>query len=85
MGNALNGETAYEIKLKEANMLGEGSFAQVYKIKRKKDGLLCAAKFFKVPLNVMNSKDEMGCERELKILKQATHPFLIQYIEEFPY
>ncbi len=33
----------------------------------------------------MNSKDEMGYERELKILKEAEHPFIIEYIEEFPF
>ena len=88
MGNAksnLNGERAYKIKLIEENKLGEGSFAMVYKIKRKLDGQFCAAKFFKVPLSLMNSKDETGYERELKILKRADHPFVIQYVEEFVY
>jgi len=33
----------------------------------------------------MSSKEEMGCERELEILKEAEHPFIIEYIEEFPY
>jgi hypothetical protein len=38
MGNDLaRGEKAYKIKLDEANKLGEGSFATVYKIKRSKD------------------------------------------------
>jgi serine/threonine protein kinase len=32
----------------------------------------------------MTSKEEMGYERELKILKEADHPFIIEYIEEFP-
>jgi serine/threonine protein kinase len=84
MGNAI-GEAAYNIKLTEEKKLGEGSFAQVYKIKRKKDGLVCAAKIFKIPLGIMNSKDERGYERELKILKEAKHPFVVEYIEEFPY
>ena len=33
----------------------------------------------------MNSKEEMGYERELEILKEADHPFIIEYIEEFSY
>ena len=33
----------------------------------------------------MTSKEEMGYERALQILKEADHPFIIQYIEEFPY
>jgi serine/threonine protein kinase len=46
---------------------------------------MCAAKIFKISLNNMNSKEEMGYERELKILKEADHPFIIQYIEEFSF
>ena len=83
MGNSIDGEAAYKMKLTEENYLGEGQFAQVYKIKRKKDDLLCAAKIFKIPLSAMNLKDEKGYERELKILKEAKHPFVIEYIEEF--
>jgi serine/threonine protein kinase len=85
MGNAVSesGEKAYKIKLDEANKLGEGSFASVYKIKRKKDNLLCAAKLFKISLSNMSSKEEIGYERELNILKEADHPFIIEYIEEF--
>lgn len=87
MGNTVStsGEDAYNITLDEANKLGEGSFAKVYKIKRKSDNQLCAAKIFKVSLNNMTAKEEMGFERELKILKEANHPFIIEYIEEFPY
>ena len=33
----------------------------------------------------MTNKEEMGYERELKILKEADHPFIIEYIEEFPF
>ena len=31
----------------------------------------------------MSSKEEMGYDRELQILKEADHPFIIEYIEEF--
>lgn len=79
------GEDSYKITLNKEALLGEGSYAEVYKIQRKKDGLECAAKLFRVPLSHMNSIEMTGCERELKILKQANHPFIIQYLEEFPY
>ena len=55
--------------LTEEQLLGEGMFAQVYNIQRKKDGLQCVAKIFKVPMSLMDSKDEKSCERELQILK----------------
>jgi serine/threonine protein kinase len=86
MGNSVSktGEKAYKIKLDDANKLGEGSFAKVYKIKRQIDNSLCAAKIFKISLSNMSFKEEMGYERELKILKEADHPFIIEYIEEFP-
>jgi serine/threonine protein kinase len=31
----------------------------------------------------MSSIEEKGYERELKIMKEAKHPFIIEYIEEF--
>jgi serine/threonine protein kinase len=70
-------EDAYNIELTDENLLGEGSFGQVYKIQRKVDGLMCAAKFFKIPLNLMNINDHLGVKRESNILKQAEHPFII--------
>ena len=73
------------MSLDKANKLGEGSFASVYKIERKSDGQLCAAKIFKLSLSSMNSKEEKGYERELEILKEAEHPFIIEYIEEFEF
>ncbi len=82
MGNSV-GQEAYNIKLTEENKLGEGPFAQVYKIKRKQDGQLCAAKIFKIPLSAMNSQDKKGYQSELKFLKEAKHPFVIEYFEEF--
>ena len=33
----------------------------------------------------MNPKEERGYERELEILKEAEHPFIIEYVEEFEY
>jgi serine/threonine protein kinase len=70
-------EDAYNIELTEENKLGEGSYGEVYKIRRKEDGLLCAAKFFKIKIEHMNSIEELGYKRESKILKSADHPFII--------
>ena len=70
-------EDAYDIDLKDENLLGEGSYGQVYKIVRKTDGLQCAAKFFKIPLHQMDTIEKLGYKRESKILKAADHPFIV--------
>jgi serine/threonine protein kinase len=70
-------EDAYNIELTDGNLLGEGSYGQVFKIKRKIDGLMCAAKLLKIPLDQMNTNEQLGYKRESKILKQADHPFIV--------
>jgi hypothetical protein len=41
--------------LDEENKIGEGLFAQVYKIKRKDNNKDYAAKIFMIPFSMMNS------------------------------
>jgi hypothetical protein len=53
-------EASYKINLTDENLIGQGTYAHVYKIIRKKDGLVCAAKIFKVPLIHMGTKEETG-------------------------
>ena len=43
--------------LSEETEIGEGSFGKVYKIERKIDGLLCAAKLLKAPISKMSDLD----------------------------
>jgi hypothetical protein len=33
----------------------------------------------------MNSLEKMGYDRELEILKEISHPFVVKYMEEFFY
>jgi serine/threonine protein kinase len=33
----------------------------------------------------MDSEEKLSFDRELKILKESDHPFIIKYIEEFLY
>ena len=70
-------ESAYNIKLTDENKLGEGSYGQVYKILRKSDGLMCAAKILKIPLDLMDTNENLSYKRESKILKLADNPFII--------
>lgn len=86
MGNvAVSGEKAYKIKTTEEKMLGQGSYANVYRIKRRDTYEPFAAKIFKIPYKEMTKIDTLGYQRELEILKTAEHPFVIKYIEEFVY
>ncbi len=57
----------------------------MYKIKAKATGELYAGKFFKNQISDMGPKDQLGCLRELEILREVSHPFIIEYVEEFNY
>jgi serine/threonine protein kinase len=71
------------MKLTEQDKLGEGTYGMVYKIMTKANQTACAAKIFKIPLKMMDSLEQLGYERELKVLQEISHPFVIKYIEEF--
>jgi serine/threonine protein kinase len=86
MGNAASqGEKAYSMKLRDKNKLGEGAYGAVYKIMTKDKKTACAAKIFKVPFKMMSSLEHLGYDRELKILQETSHPFVVKYMEEFVY
>ncbi len=79
MGNTASGIGAYKINLIPENRIGGGQYADVYKIKKKDSKQLYAAKFLKVPLTFVNSLEKLGYDRELQILKETNHPFVIKY------
>jgi serine/threonine protein kinase len=86
MGNAANqGEKAYSMKLTDKNKLGEGAYGTVYKIMTKDKKTACAAKIFKIPFKMMDSLEKMGYDRELQVLQETSHPFVVKYMEEFVY
>ena len=72
-----SGEMAYDIVLDKEHRLGQGSFAVVYKIRAKATGKFYAGKFFKNQLAHMGPKDQLGIKRELEIMKEIFHPFII--------
>ena len=79
MGNTASGIGAYKIKLIPENRIGGGQYADVYKIYKKDSKQIYAAKFLKVPLTFVNSLEKLGYDRELQILKETSHPFVIKY------
>ena len=46
--NNEKGEKAYSINRDEKHTLGEGAYGVVYRVKRKSDKKVCAAKIFKL-------------------------------------
>ena len=86
MGNTQSKrEDEYIIKLKDKYKLGSGAYGTVYKIIRKDNKRPYAAKIYNVPYEIMTPQQKLGYERELKILQETSHPFVINYIEEFVY
>jgi RIO-like serine/threonine protein kinase len=51
MGNTASGAGGYTIKLTPDNRIGEGQYADVYKIQKKDTKEWYAAKFHKLPLS----------------------------------
>ena len=74
-----SGENAYDIDLSDENLMGEGSYAKVYKIYTKDERKAYAAKILKVPLKYMDEVEKLGYERELQILRGTRHPFIIKF------
>ena len=73
------GVAAYTINLIPENKLDGGQYADVFKIQKIDSQQWYAAKFLKVPLSFVSSLDKLGYDRELQILKETDHPFVIKY------
>jgi hypothetical protein len=56
---------SYKIVKNEETKIGEGTFADVYKIREKKSLTIYAAKIIKLPIQFMDSTDKQSLEREL--------------------
>lgn len=61
--------------------LGEGSFSEVYRVKRRSDGAVYAMK--KVKLGKLSAKEKDNALNEVRILASITHPNVIGYKEAF--
>merc|ERR1712226_1361997 len=61
--------------------LGEGSFSEVYNVKRKSDNTIYAMK--KVKMGKLSAKEKENALNEVRILASINHPNVIGYKEAF--
>ncbi len=77
----LSGERAYSIEAdinNPDNLLGEGQFSKVFKVCRRFDGQIVAAKLFKINKECMSQEEIDVAEREISVLKSLEkHPMII--------
>ena len=63
------------------NILGEGAYSEVYKVKRKTDQALYALK--KVKMGELSNKEKENALNEVRILASVEHETIIGYKEAF--
>jgi len=87
MGNNApkEGRKAYSMKLVDKNKLGVGAFSEVYKITTKDKKTEYAAKIFNIPLNLSDVFGGLYFNKELKTVKETSHPFVVKPIDYFEY
>ncbi|KAL8855759.1 MAG: hypothetical protein Q9178_007577 [Gyalolechia marmorata] len=76
-GMQWNGGDTYHVTA----LLGKGAFASVYKLTRRADGELFAAKEIRKTVFAQRGVLDRRVEQELNIMKQLQHPNIVQYIE----
>ena len=64
-----------------AHNLGEGSFSEVYNVRRKNDNTIYAMK--KVKMGKLSAKEKENALNEVRILASVNHPNVIGYKEAF--
>ena len=62
-------------------LTGEGSFSEVYRVKRNSDGAIYAMK--KVKMGKLSAKEKDNALNEVRILASINHPNVIGYKEAF--
>lgn len=82
--SALSTKKATKTRLADFEILkkiGDGAYSQVFKVKRKADGIIYALK--KVNLPKFTQKEKENAINEVRILASVRHPNVIQYKEAF--
>lgn len=65
----------------ELQKLGEGAFSQVFRVRRRADGVIYALK--KVKILGLKDKERLNALNEVRILASVSHPNIISYKEAF--
>ena len=61
--------------------IGDGAFSNVYKARRKSDGIIYALK--KVRFSPLNAKEKENALNEVRVLASLDHPNIIPYKQAF--
>lgn len=62
---------------------GEGSYSQVYKVRRNSDNRIYALK--KVSMDSLSTRERQNALNEVRILASIEHPNIVAYKEAFTY
>lgn len=76
-GNHWNGGSLYNF----TGLLGKGAFATVYRVQTKKEGDVYAAKELDKRRFIKNGVLDMKFDSELKIMKNLSHPNIVNYVD----
>ncbi|KAL8993566.1 MAG: hypothetical protein Q9169_006248 [Polycauliona sp. 2 TL-2023] len=76
-GMQWNGGDTYHVTA----LLGKGAFASVYKLVRRVDGEVFAAKEIRTTVFAQRGVVDRRVDQELNIMKQLQHPNIVQYID----
>ena len=72
---------AYSVNFNPTYNIGEGSFSEVYNVRRKNDNTIYAMK--KVKMGKLSGKEKENALNEVRILASINHPNVIGYKEAF--
>lgn len=75
----MNNKSDFDLnKIEQLELIGHGSFGEVYKVRDKKSKKILAAK---ISFRSMSSKNIIrDLSREVNILAKANHPCVIQFV-----
>jgi len=62
-------------------VIGQGGYARVYKVKRKSDGEYLSMK--SIPFHSLSPEEKEDCLNECRILREVSHPLFIAFVDSF--